>query len=749
MGPVQDYYDYQSDDASTVQLGTVENPAPITKHINVERVDSDLVTTAPMPVPAEILSILEPSKLARAASEDRTPLPMPIAPRQAYGRVDSAGMLPEAMDMHDFAPDRIEETDDDVSMLELESAAETSPSNETLHNVELNEIPDVIVTDIMSALPSLFDETAPELEARHTVLALACDRGVEHAGEEESEDDEQVEQDVVPPADKQNEEERTGEDIAHAVRQCEIEEEEDETILEVQVAVQSETVDSEDVANEKGEVEPVVSVAARGAAVVLETESDDEKEEEAIEHSIVPVEEETGVEALEDKVRRNVEEAVGINFQKKDDNPCSVVVENMYSPKEPASPLLSLSSETNNAAQHGGSSGGSSASTTITTTSSSSASTLLMPPTAEAVLPATNRSVASTAALDAMSQLSPDSEGSSDGISKRIRVIQNCITDLARLYKMLDNRQVRRAHISSDVHFHTSARDTPGWECCYLNAASLISNLLRDETNGQTLRRSGIFEAPAIDEIASRIETAWRDGYDDTGGARYGGTLTGRRAYIGVVEVAVLLVAAGIHARVRAFDASSPRGRRELFDWTFSYFDRSCASRRGGCTLHSDSARSVAPLILQWPGHSVLVVGAERLRRGDARLLVLDPVRPFADALTARGVRARVAATRWGENHPALSAHRFQLVFIDPHPAVQPLQRAPTVRDSANADADDNNNTLRMQRRGSLQPQAPPRRISRLSGKFTRRSTGAVPARTSMLRRFSWRRSSRKQDSRG
>lgn len=269
---------------------------------------------------------------------------------------------------------------------------------------------------------------------------------------------------------------------------------------------------------------------------------------------------------------------------------------------------------------------------------------------------------------DGMSAMSSDTsfENPSTGI------VQHVITGLARAHSLLDNRSVRRAHMCNDFDLIYSERSAPGWECGHLCAASMISSLFRDESLREKLSESGISKNPSIRDVARRIEQAWSGGFDVDGASKYSGTLVGRRAYLGATEVAVLLISSGIPACTRAFPARTPRERRLFFDWVLTHFER-CCGNSNGCALHQQrrqrdcSAESViVPLFVSWPMRACLVVGAERVRNGNVRLLVIEPTAACAHVLTARSVKKRVAVARRGESHPQwASSQQYHVVYVD------------------------------------------------------------------------------------
>lgn len=271
---------------------------------------------------------------------------------------------------------------------------------------------------------------------------------------------------------------------------------------------------------------------------------------------------------------------------------------------------------------------------------------------------------------------SPEEDSDADTMYENpsVGIVEKVISALARAHSILDNRSVRRAHMCSDFDLMYSESNTLGWESGHLCVSAMISCLLRDRTMRFKLREFGIsFSKPlGINQVSRRIEEAWAAGFDVDGAADYSGTLVGRRAYLGATEVAVLLLSSGIPALTRAFSARTPRQRRLFFDWVVDHFQR-CCSNASGCGLHKRRRKRqgredalIVPLFVSWPKRTCLVVGAERVRNGNVRLLVVEPTAACADVLTSRSVKKRVAVTRRGESHPLwTSTHQYHVVYVD------------------------------------------------------------------------------------
>lgn len=251
--------------------------------------------------------------------------------------------------------------------------------------------------------------------------------------------------------------------------------------------------------------------------------------------------------------------------------------------------------------------------------------------------------------------------------------VDSAVGRILRAYRFLELRGPRKTHLCGEIDLFYSARANPGWEVTYNLVTSLVSNLLLDKASGEALHKSGIFDPPEREEICKRIEKAWRRGYNPEGAEKHGRRLVGKCAYIGTPEITAFLVSVGVGARERAFDTDNSWSRRAFFVWVYSHFQTAC-SDAGGCAMHtgrklgrkrSDGA-VIPPLLVQWSGHVVLVVGAERSRKGEICLIVLEPTADFIDKLKYRSVKARMGASRRAENHPTWAeSNEFHVIYID------------------------------------------------------------------------------------
>mmetsp|Transcript_36579 Transcript_36579/g.74523 ORF Transcript_36579/g.74523 Transcript_36579/m.74523 type:complete len:355 (+) Transcript_36579:62-1126(+) len=222
---------------------------------------------------------------------------------------------------------------------------------------------------------------------------------------------------------------------------------------------------------------------------------------------------------------------------------------------------------------------------------------------------------------------------------------------------------------------HYRQRDR--WSCGYRNTQMMLSSLIPllppDHPYFEIVpSRSSSTEPPALRDIQELLEQTWREGFDPKGRDHYRGRIRGRSEWIGAVEVASVLWYLSIDCAVVQF-LQRTRSTRMLADFLWTYFSNesgfdtcehsatcmepargrrhgpnvmqltksilnqcafgggsfsnAAASRETGTRSSSDSrciASPLVPVYLQWKGHSVTVIGIERVGESH-NLLLLDP----------------------------------------------------------------------------------------------------------------------------
>ena len=213
------------------------------------------------------------------------------------------------------------------------------------------------------------------------------------------------------------------------------------------------------------------------------------------------------------------------------------------------------------------------------------------------------------------------------------------------------------------------------WSCGFRNLQMVLSYILssvaRSKSYAQhTLYNQHISETnenvgiklPSIRQIQSSMEHMWKEGYDQKGAKHYRSKLVGKRSYVGAVEVCTYLTFQRVDSTVVQF-LSCHESRSLLGKFVIRYFesrfrDRHCMllNEVGSRILVNDIMEeierdgdpvqqnkddkssfeqdrggscvpSIAPIYLQWEGHSVTIIGVEILNDHSFNLLLLDPNR--------------------------------------------------------------------------------------------------------------------------
>lgn len=257
-------------------------------------------------------------------------------------------------------------------------------------------------------------------------------------------------------------------------------------------------------------------------------------------------------------------------------------------------------------------------------------------------------------------------------------VVPNVSATIVRFYDMIDKKRLKKMHVCSKFDMYSSSLAGLGWDCGYRNVMTFLSCLVADKKVGPVLRSAGMPDVPSIPEIAARIEAAWASGLDPEGANHYEGSLQGKEVWIGATEVVVLFRSLGVHAAIADFEIQSKQDKQRMLDWVYDYFNDRCGGR--GCSLHrrtlfgKRSARLTAPLFCQWQGHSITVVGAEKLKSGETTMLIVDTRLGFREHFEESRRFPKMTLIRRGVDHPQLAERFFQFVYCLPDPLVASAQ---------------------------------------------------------------------------
>jgi hypothetical protein len=205
------------------------------------------------------------------------------------------------------------------------------------------------------------------------------------------------------------------------------------------------------------------------------------------------------------------------------------------------------------------------------------------------------------------SMLREDGQACADGV---LQVLQQLLEHSSSTsYAYLCHPQV--AHISK-------LRREGGF-CGYRNIQMLTSHIIATQSTGSDKLGSYF---PSIFRIQDLIEKAWDMGINAQGRVETGG-IRGTRKYIGTPEAQALFRSLDIPCWVQAFRGEDHGHTRSLlFEAIEDYF-------RSGWEAEEESIKlrltALAPIYFQHRGHSLTIIGFERLDNGQGQLLVFDP----------------------------------------------------------------------------------------------------------------------------
>ncbi|KAK0739194.1 peptidase family C78-domain-containing protein [Apiosordaria backusii] len=191
------------------------------------------------------------------------------------------------------------------------------------------------------------------------------------------------------------------------------------------------------------------------------------------------------------------------------------------------------------------------------------------------------------------------------------------------------------AYLCHPCVYHISKLKREGGFCGYRNIQMLSSYII--QTGMQNHEKLGP-SIPSIFQIQDFIETAWDNGISAAGRIETGG-IRGTRKYIGTPEAVAMFRLLQIAFQAQSFKHKEHAKAEEmLMTAVESYFaedERAVRRGEGGRVRLT----GLPPLYFQHYGHSMTIVGVERLRDGGRVLLVFDP--HFKDSYAVTGMVGR------------------------------------------------------------------------------------------------------------
>ncbi|KAL2151995.1 hypothetical protein VTH82DRAFT_5179 [Thermothelomyces myriococcoides] len=153
--------------------------------------------------------------------------------------------------------------------------------------------------------------------------------------------------------------------------------------------------------------------------------------------------------------------------------------------------------------------------------------------------------------------------------------------------------------------------------CGYRNIQMLASYIIETKSKGHEHFCGTI---PSIFQIQEWIETAWDMNINSQARAETGG-IKGTRKYIGTPEAEAVFQLLDIPCELRGIKFPEPsKSEAHLMDYVENYF-------QSGVQDPTQQVRrtDLPPIYFQHLGHSLTIIGFEKLKNGTKQLLVFDP----------------------------------------------------------------------------------------------------------------------------
>ncbi|KAK0720476.1 peptidase family C78-domain-containing protein [Lasiosphaeris hirsuta] len=180
----------------------------------------------------------------------------------------------------------------------------------------------------------------------------------------------------------------------------------------------------------------------------------------------------------------------------------------------------------------------------------------------------------------------------------------------------------RHAYLCHPQVQHISKLRKEGGFCGYRNIQMLTSYVNAVEFQGSR-RLNG--KIPSIFQIQDFIESAWDEGINSQGRVETGG-VRGTRKYIGTPEALAMFRLLDIPCDAQGFKNREPGKSEELLmEYVENYFQSGVGDPSQRIRL-----TNLPPIYFQHAGHSMTIIGFEKLKSGGKNLLVFDPM--FHDA---------------------------------------------------------------------------------------------------------------------
>ncbi|KAK4229871.1 peptidase family C78-domain-containing protein [Podospora fimiseda] len=181
---------------------------------------------------------------------------------------------------------------------------------------------------------------------------------------------------------------------------------------------------------------------------------------------------------------------------------------------------------------------------------------------------------------------------------------------------------------------HVSKVKGEGGFCGYRNIQMLCSYVIHNRVQGYEHLGNDI---PSIFQIQDFIEEAWDKGFNSSGRIETGG-IKRTRKYIGTPEAIAMFRLLKFPCEAQGFKHDEPKAAETLLlDYVEQYF-------KSGLPFPNPlqytqpqqhvQVTDLAPLYFQHRGHSLTIIGFEKLYNGNRQLIVFDPYFHDASSIT-------------------------------------------------------------------------------------------------------------------
>ncbi|KAK4164867.1 zinc finger with UFM1-specific peptidase domain protein [Cladorrhinum sp. PSN259] len=211
---------------------------------------------------------------------------------------------------------------------------------------------------------------------------------------------------------------------------------------------------------------------------------------------------------------------------------------------------------------------------------------------------------------------------------------------------------------------HISKLKREGGFCGYRNIQMICSYIIHNKVPGHEHLGDDI---PSIFQIQDFIEDAWDKGHNSSGRIETGG-IKGTRKYIGTPEAIAMFRLLKVPCEAQGFKHDEHQvAETLLLDYVENYFKSGTPhSSQYSQSYHHVRVTDLPPLYFQHRGHSLTIIGFEKLKNGARQLIMFDPY--FHDSSSITRLVGKVPLSA---HHPspdnALRTYRRGAKYLKPY----------------------------------------------------------------------------------